>query len=285
MSDAAATPNPKRRLLLRVLGALVGLAVLVVAGFAIHGWWRKTHLPPVVDEFPVKFIDPPAGARAPNTEALGFHVGVDLLPAVQARLTAAGIACHDTGPRAMVATQRENKRLEVERAEQAKARGETVAAVTGASMLWRRSKMETNPQIRLVCDGFKPSFFADRERPIPAESRLLLIFDGPTLPLRHVSLGRTLPKELIAAEFELARADHERRFGAMTKGAKAGEGMPVEQFPPFYSQPWEWSWADATARITVMGLGKKGMQLEEVFEVPWPVRSDAPGGARPAATP
>ena len=162
----------------------LGVTLLVaLAALASMAWAeRPRELPPLETELPE--FDPldPALARAPASDAFGLALGRVTLAEAEAELRARGLLCTDTGVRTSVAKLRERKREELEASDDPD-------AVSGASILWRRSNKERNPQIRLACELDSIADFG-AGRPAVA-GRALLVFDSPELPLRHASLRRT----------------------------------------------------------------------------------------------
>jgi hypothetical protein len=242
--------------------AVVGLAV---GGFAFHGYRRGR----IVDVLPA-FTEPASGPRAPTSHAFGFAVGAETLVAAESRLRASGVACVDRSIRALMKSAREEKQREIEAA---KARGEGVDSVAGASAVHRRSPKEANPQVRLTCDETPPHTLLDRQRP-PGKGRLILVWDSAQHPLRHASFERTYATTSMAA----ALTD----YIATRRALAAIFGPPVHDTAEPDSLPWlapvetRWAFADLQVRVTALNYGPRGIVLSEVVEVPWPVRPDAP---------
>lgn len=252
--------------------AWVGLAALAVGTFGLVAYrWKKhaaaKYVPPV-------FTEPGPGPRTPVTEWLGVRVGFSRFDSVKSTTEAWSLSCSDRGMRAMMAEIRDKKREEVARAE---AHG-TPDAVTGASILKRRTARDDNPQIRWNCNAASSSALRDRPRP-SSTGRLLFVFDDDRAPLRHASYQRN------HRDWASAVADFRDAFGALSArlGAPAGKGTirPSElaaesPLPKFGRSEAVWRFSDAVASVSVANLGDHGFSVSEVVEVPWPVRADAP---------
>ena len=205
-------------------------------------------------------------------------MGSSLLPAVRASLKSAGLDCPDTSMRALMQQARDQTRREMEAR---KARGEDPDAVTGASRVNYRSPKEANPQVRLACSDTPSGKLTDAQRPA-SRGRLLLVFDSPLHPLRHVSFERTYPATETAsaiADLDGTRARMTASYGPGT-GALAG-AAPTQELPWLSPREGIWRFADLLARVSAIHYGPRGVVVSEIVEVPWPVRSDAP--ARPSA--
>jgi hypothetical protein len=246
--------------------ALASTTALVAAG---GGWtlYRLRAARTLTDVLPT-FTEPAPGPRAPGSHAFGFEVGVTTLAAARAGHAAAGLDCPDTSMRAQMQQLREEKTREVA---EVKARGGNVDSVSGASLIHHHSPKEANPQVRLTCDEVSGTRLGDRPRP-DARGRLTLVFDSPRHPLRHVSFERRYrPDQIPAALADVAdtRADLARRFGPISAPAP-GELRwlaPVEM---------HWRFSDLQALLNTVNWGVRGATVDEVVEVPWPVRADAP---------
>ena len=265
----------KRRRLKIAIASVAGVCAVVV-GVGVQRMYARRH---IADVLPA-FTEPGPGPRAPATRALGFVVGTSGLPQTQGRLGQVGITCADTSMRALMHEARERTRQEMQAR---KARGEDPDAVTGASRVNYRSPKEANPQVRLACNDVPTGKLTDAAR-APGSGRLLLVFDSPRHPLRHVSFERTFPADASAAaltEFLAARRRLTDSFGppATTRAAAAAAG----ELPWLSPQEIRWTFADLQARITAINYGPRGVVLSEVVEVPWPVRADAPTGIRLAS--
>lgn len=245
-----------------------GLALLgATGGFALYRVARRGEVRDVLPEF----VEPSDGPHAPASSAFGSDVGSSSLASVRGKLAAAGLDCPDTSIRALLRQARADKRREVAAR---KARGEAVDAVSGASALGKPSPKESNPQVRLACDGVSSEALGDRTR-IPARGRLLFVFDSPALPLRHVSFERTFAPDAIGRALEDVIATERSlraRFGPPT-AAPAG---PLRELPWLSPVTYEWRFADLAVRVSALSYGGKGVVVSEVVEVPWPVRADAP---------
>ncbi len=270
-------------------GKIAVLIALLLAGLAVGGWWygkvarqRAIEASWILPEF----TEPGNGARAPHSRAMGVEVGISTLEDVQEHLEALGLRCKDTSMRAMIQDARAQKMEEA--AEQAEARGEVpeegVDAISSASMQ-KMSKREANPQVRLSCTGVVGSRLEDRERTSTAVGRWLFVFDSPRHPLRHVSFRR-MAKEPAAAleDAHAALAAMEATWGPPTETVDAplperGSSEERAGFAPLKPYRHTWLWEDLKVELSALDFGKRGVDVNELFEVPWPVRADAP--ARP----
>ena len=217
----------------------------------------------------------PSGPRAPVTDVFGFAVGKSTRADVQARLESLGVKCVDTGPRALMQAMREDKKAQLEEA----TKTSDADAVSGASMLYKKSKHEKNPQVRLSCEDVRlRQFGVERSADIPG--RTLIVFDGPEAPLRHVSSRRN------HADITSALADVDETVAAWTAiyGAPTGtrgdaQGLALPE-PTATSARWEWSFGDFQVKISLLSIGGKRFSVSERAEVPMKVRADAPTLAR-----
>lgn len=265
-----------RKLAARVGLVVLGLVVLglVVLSLALLGGWawskRARELPPLETLLP-EFEQPdPQLERAPSSMALGVEVGVVSLEALLRELETRALACDDTGIRASVERLREYKRRQL-------AEAADPDAVSGASILYRRSKKERNPQIRLACSvdslaQVEPSAGAGRPR-VPG--RALFVFDSPAYPLRHASLRRTYQTGEAAA---LDLRETASRFEAIYGEPSSRRGtIPLPGDAPAKLEPirLEWRYADLLVQVSATSFGKL-TSVDERVEVPWPIRSDAP---------
>ncbi|HEY0710355.1 MAG TPA: hypothetical protein VGG33_26335 [Polyangia bacterium] len=263
------TRQNRRKVVVRVgLLGVLGLLVLVVGAFAYHGR-RRANARLDVDILPA-FSEPAAGPRAPNTHAFGFAIGGETLAAAETRLRAAGLACVDRSIRALMKGAREEKQREIEAA---KARGESVDSVSGASTAYRRSPKEANPQVRLTCDAVPAHALLDRPRP-PTQGRLILVWDSKQHPLRHASFERSYATTSMAAaltDYITTRRALVDLFGPPVQNAAEPDALPW--LAPVETR---WVFADIQVRVTALNYGPRGIVLSEIVEVPWPVRPDAP---------
>jgi hypothetical protein len=173
----------------------------------------------------------------------------------------------------MMSDLRDKKREEVARAE---ARG-TPDAVTGASILKRRTARDDNPQIRWNCGEATSSALHDRTRP-SSSGRLLFVFDDDRAPLRHVSYQRNHGDWASAVtDFRDALGALSRRYGRPThKGTEPADLTTESALPKYARSEAEWRFSDAVANVSIANLGGHGFSVSEVVEIPWPVRADAP---------
>lgn len=262
----------RRRLL---IAALIGATALALAYAASAAWRmhrRAQAEAPILPEFSEPDLTLPAAPRAPT---LGVEPGWTDRAAVEALITERGVTCADTSVRALMSRAREAKKEELAAM---KARGESVDGVSGASVVDRKSPRERNPQVRLSCLDVPADTLGDRQRP-PAMGRWLFVLDSPELPLRHVSYRRMHPDRRAAlADLDSAVAAAEAAFG---EPAKAPAARPVSadgetpDFPRYRPLTWEWRFRDLRVEVTALDFGRRGVDVLEAAEVPWPVRPDA----------
>jgi hypothetical protein len=221
-----------------------------------------------VDVLPA-FTERGEGPRAPVTGFFGFFVGQTRLDEAQATLSRLGLACEDTSIRALMRQHRQQKQRELD---ERRARGEPTDAVSGASAVGRCSPKESNPQVRLTCEGVPSETLVDRRRPV-SRGRLLLVFDSQRHPLRHVSFERTFPDHAAST----AISDLYQARDAMQ--ALLGEtAAPLDVAALAWLKPnqTEWRFSDLRVRVSAIHYGARGIVVSELAEVPWPVRADAP---------
>ncbi len=262
-----------------------GLSAVLLVAAVLYGYGRYQRsrpkvLAPLVTELP-KFSEPDGGARATFGGLYGFEIGRTSLSQARARLSEPGIVCEDSSIRVMVQKLRDAKARELEAA---KAKGE-VDAVTGASILWRRSPKESNPQIRLSCADTSTDKLGVAGAPVFGE--LLLIFDSESLPLRHVSFGRSHRQgEAATRDFDAALARLQAAYGEATVKPKDPAAQPDGgAFPWVTNYEYAWNFADLSVKVSALNLGEtRGISLREFVEIRWPVRSDVRGGAVESGT-
>lgn len=251
------------------------VAPLLVGLGGAGSWWARQR---AADQVVLpEFKDLPPGPRAPVVPAFGLMVGRSTLAEVEAYAKAHGLNCHDTSARALMKAMRQKKKEEKAAAE---ARGEEVDTVSKASS-GKKSPMEQNPQVRLSCEGTQSERLPDRAR-APGEGRVLFIFDSPTHPLRHVSyrrLHRSLADAFRDAEETYGWATG--RLGAPPEATRSfptpAEGDDLTALVPGYEPfNYRWAWADLAVSVTLTNFGKRGIDVYEAVEVPWPIRADAP---------
>ena len=255
----------RRRKIVLVLSAALGVPALVI-GYGLHRMHERRTIRDVLPTF----SEPAQGPRAPSARALGFVVGSSTLEQVRARLYAAGLDCPDTSMRALMQQSRDQTRAEMQAR---KARGEDPDAVSGASRVDYRSPKEANPQVRLSCGEVSSSQLGDAER-TASRGRLLLVFDSPRHPLRHVSFERTHPATQVSAA--LADLDGTRSRLSSQFAATASGLEPTSELPWLSPRETAWRFSDLHARVTAINYGPRGVVVSEIVEVPWPVRADAP---------
>lgn len=257
------TPSRKRWIVALSAVLLLGLGWGAFRIYRAHA--SQTDVLPIVR-------DPDAGPRAPVVQAFGFVVGRDGTRIVTDGLRARGLACEDTSVRALMGKVREHKRRELEEVER---RGGDVDAVTGASIVDRKSPRERNPQVRLACEGATASALG-LARPVVASGRALFVFDSAEHPLRHASWRRSHREaDDAVADLRATIEDWRSRLGDPTShsGPLPELTAPIERMPPLVV---EWAYADLVVRITTIDFGRGGVSVDERVEVPWGIRSDAP---------
>lgn len=250
-------------------GALVVLALTAAAALA----WRarvqaaSRYTPPVL-------VDAGAGKRAPPVTFLGVHFGASRLADVKRLAASWRLGCEDRSVRVLMNELRNRKREEIARA----AAAGSADAVSGASIVSRRSARDENPQVRLGCEGVRAAQLGDRARPASA-GRVLFVFDDAAAAVRHASFQRNHADWGAAlADFQGSRAAFAAVLGpeadsvlGMTGGGDGGEA------PPKYGRRLaEWRYADLVVSVSVVNLGARGFAVGEAVEVPLPVRADAP---------
>ncbi len=292
---------------------IIGAAAVLIAGAAVGGWYVGRHQapePPPAEDTPTpaaaapadpldwrarfdyedvlpEYIEPDDAPRAPVKSAFGFSPGQQSLAEVERWITQRKLICKDTSVRAMMADYRDKKVAEIRKAQ---AEGNADGA-SGASWLYRSTKHEKNPQVRLVCEKVRMSIIGDRERDDLGPGRLMFIFDSEDQPLRRIILQRRYADDAHAAArktFTEAEAAMRAALGepAVARGTLPAEG---EEFVRNRSIRREWAFADIGAKVSALRL-KNGVTIYEEFGVPSPVRPDAPTlpeseGAAAAATP
>jgi hypothetical protein len=254
----------------KILGGTAAcVSLLLGAAYGYHKY-RMASMMKLVDELPT-FTNPAPGARAPKARAFGFQLGTDSLSDVTAAIGKLGLRCPDTSMRALMDQARAAKQQEIAAA---KASGAGVDSVAGASMIYRRSPKERNPQVRLACDEATSHLLPDRLR-ADSTGRLLFVFDSAAHPLRHVSFTRSfrgIDDTLAVSEFQAASKAIAEIFGPGTDGGEEIE-LPM---PRYKSYALSWKFSDLQATVRLMNMGDGRLSLDETIEVPWPVRADAP---------
>jgi hypothetical protein len=253
-----------------LLGAGVAALALTLAGWAGSRVWaqRVRELPPLETELPEFDAPDPSLPTAPSREAFGLAIGELSLAATRAQLRARGLDCEDTSIRASVAKLREYKRDEL-------AAAGDPDAVSGASILWRRSNKERNPQVRLACELDSIARFERGTTSAPTRGRALFVFDSPEHSLRHASLRRTYTdSEAALLDVRESVARFVARYGppSFERGVIAAAGEAPAKPEPIKIQ---WRYADLLVEVTLTRFGKM-VSVDERVEVPWPVRTDGP---------
>jgi len=258
----------------RALRARVAFAGALLFALGAAALYRQHRARAASHFVPPVLVDPKPGPRAPSTDLLGVRVGVSHFDAVVSLVTRSGLSCEDRGVRVLMAEIRDKKRAEVA---EAAARG-TPDAVSGASILTRRTARDENPQIRFSCEGADSSKLVDRAR-ASSKGRLLFVFDDPKSPLRNASYQRNFSDFGSAlADFSSALDAFTARFGTPREtelGPRRGPSpdSPLEKYSRRVD---EWRFADVVATVSIANLGGRGFVVSESLEVPLPLRADAP---------
>jgi len=268
-----------RKSKVRWAGGAAAVMVMLTIGLYAYGRLRRgpdTVLP--------TFTEPAAGPRAPVSERFGFHVGRTTLAEANSRLGELGVACENTSIRAVMDRVREAKKKEQE---DKKAKGEDPDTVTGASIIHHKTKREKNPQVRLSCEKVAAKTLGE-DWAGDATGRLLLVFDSPDLPLRHVSFSRDHIEDLAAlSDYDAVSGRFVALFGGAPKeaAAKPAKSGTSEAGPGvltrFEKRSRTWEFSDLSASVVLINYSTLGPSVTETVEVPWPVRPDAP--TRPSA--
>ncbi len=243
--------------------SLAIVIALVVVAFAIRAAmvWNKTR-----DVLPT-FVPIPDGPRAPPLSLGGYTPGLTQFDNVKKSMAQAGYVCRDTSMRGLMQQGRSDAQTRIA---EAKERGDDPKTVSGASRAGYYSSKEQNPQIVWSCDSVDG-------RPAGAGLNELLsaifVFDSATHPLRHITISRRFMSQRDAHKaFERALATYDQlgeptfTLGEpnMTTGEKIFERLRIVTR--------EWRYADRTVAVSVMNTGpRRGIDVREVLEVPWPV--------------
>jgi hypothetical protein len=247
------------------------VAVVAVGAVAAYGAFRArvreaSHYvaPPLVE--------PAAGPRAPSSDFAGVRIGVSRLADAKRLAAEWKLACADRSMRTLMTELRDRKRAEVRRAQ---AQG-AADAVSGASILERKTARDENPQVRLSCDDVASNQLRDRPR-TASKGRVLFVFDGEGDVVRHASYQRHHGAwEDALADFDDTKAAFTAAYGPGKESGSAA-GQSTDALPKYGRRAAEWRFADLVATLTLVNLGGRGYSLSESVEVPYPVRADAPG--------
>ena len=72
-----------------------------------------------------------------------------------------------------------------------------------------------------------------------------------------------------------------QHYGAPTSSATPpAADAPFKLLTPY---KWEWKFADTRIEVSALNYGRRGVDILEAKEVPWPVRPDAPATPAPKA--
>jgi hypothetical protein len=118
---------------------------------------------------------------------------------------------------------------------------------------------------------------------LESTGRVLYILDSPRHKLRHASFRRQHQNHPHARDDLVDSVNH--YVGIFGKPHAMSELPPVEEdgsvrFPSVTPHRFEWRFADLHVRVEAMSYGKRGVDVNEVVEVPWPVRANAPADKR-----
>lgn len=223
------------------------------------------------------FVAVPEGARAPSFALGGVSPGSTTFAQVQELTRTLGWTCRDSSMRGLMQQGRAQVQQKMADAE---ARGEDPDTVSGASRAHYVSKKERNPQVQWNCEDVDLGQLG--QGPGGGEhGNALFIFDSPRHPLRTVTLSRKYFSQRAAlAAFDAAVA----RFAPL--GASSRQGQPQRDNPEAKvfarSMPVSerWGFVDRQGQVTAMNMGpKRGIDVREVWEVPWPVTTGEPVAA------
>jgi hypothetical protein len=201
-----------------------------------------------------QFQEPAAGPSAPSNKLLGVRVGQTLRRDIDALIDTQKLDCRDLSPTTLGAKMRARRRPK-----------------TSPDATARASPNKAgNPQVRLSCPSVSGPQIGDRDRD-RSRGRWLFVFDSPEHPLRHTSFRRrhtdhtAANRDLSAAVAALTAA-----YGPPTSRSQ----LPAE-FKKFHPYKWEWRFANVRVEASALNYGKRGVDVLETIEVPWPVRADA----------
>ena len=213
------------------------------------------------------FIERPEGQRASRLETvLGMRIGATTV--AQMKAATRFLSCEDRSISVVMIRGLERAAAELE------ARGENNWRFRIYAWLNPHGR---NPQVRFECRLEQGESFGIKGA--LDEGRMILVHDGPTLPLRHTSIQRTWWNE--EATLADLTASH-TRLSDDHPGASPvpnphlaeldGDG-PFAELTPY---TWEWRWTDLRIELTAIRYAGSRFVVTETIEVPWPVRSDAP---------
>ena len=260
---------------LRRRAAAFGVALALSGGaLGVFAWRARVQ---AASRFtPPVFVEPAPGPRAPRTEFLGARFGASRPADVSRVMDSWGVRCADRSVQTLMKELRERKREEIARA--ASPTGRSADAVSGASVVSRRTARDDNPQVRLSCESVASSLLGDRKRPA-SSGRVLFVFDTADSVVRHASYQRNHAgwREALA-DFTSAREALLSRLGPareLAPGHPAG-APEADALPKYGRRAVQWRFADLVAEVSVVNLGQRGFSVSESVEVPLPVRADAP---------
>jgi hypothetical protein len=251
----------------RLVGAAVAVAAVLGGIRAAMVWNNHREVLPT-------FVAVPEGARAPAFELGGVSPGATSLAQVQQQTQALGWTCSDTSMRGLMQlgrTQVQHKMAE------AAARGDDPDTVSGASRAHYVSKKERNPQVQWNCEdvdlGQLGQGLGGGEH-----GNALFIFDSPRHPLRVVTLSRKyFSQQAALTAFDAARG----RFAALGASTRQGEPNRTRAEAKVFARSMPvsetWRFADRQGQVAALNMGpKRGIDVREVWEVPWPVTVGEP---------
>jgi hypothetical protein len=240
----------------------LALVVVVLAGFTIHGFVLLAQKP---DPF-AHLVPPPPGPRAPIVDVIGLRVGDTTLVELHAWLDARSASCSDT---ATIAKSDAAPAAVAPSMPKHPSAGGTAPA--GACPF----KLDAGQQVRLTCkiDAAKlGARFADT-----SQVELTFLLDSEDHPLRYVMIDRKLRSQS-ATHGEWTRATSAWRDVLGEPSAQSEEPTQAlegqKPFPRFKLFRQEWRYSDRRFEVQAMNFGpKKGIDVREVVEIPWPIRS------------
>ncbi len=203
---------------------------------------------------------PPDGPRAPKRSGFGVEIAKATYADIQKLTAEKKLGCSDTSIRAL---------MEAAKAKQA----EGVDAVTSASKA-KKSPHADDPYIRFACGTVSGTALGDRARP-SQEGRLLFTFDAKETPLRHVSFRRShrTAREAVQDATDTI-ASITAVYGKPTTAGALPE-LPKEgaaELPSLTLVTTEWNWADFRVKVSLFASTTGGVDVDELFEVPWPIQ-------------
>lgn len=248
----------------RLVGVVVG-TVAVLGGIRMAMVWNNHR------EVLPTFAPVPDGPRAPAFALGGVVPGVTTLAEVQQQTNAMGWACSDSSMRGLMQKGREQVQQKMA---EARARGDDPDTVSGASRAHYVSKKERNPQVQWNCEDVDLGDLGDGLGG-GEHGNALFIFDSPRHPLRVVTLSRKyFSQQAALVAFDEARERFASGLGTPTKhqGEPNRSNPETKVFARSMPVSEQWQFADRQGTVTALNMGpKRGIDVRESWEVPWPV--------------